>query len=213
MGGHDLCRVDFAKVLLKTFARLAFADKGGGLALRCAPDRSGSRMTSDTGRCPGTTISRIRSAARPGSPPWVASSHGRTSRMFVRCFVSTNAFSSGSPVQRVARTSHREDLVALPGSHPGDHPVGIVTLRTGSRLIVELNRVEAFTSGIHFRTIVSARLSAFSQGRLFYTEACFSGSIMLSGKLRVFGAWAKRRKILTIRLRCARRGEACGSTD
>lgn len=173
-----------AKVFIYVFARLGFAPTGGGLFLSLRPSRSLDQATPEM-----HLISSVFSFNRPlEQQAWFASRSGAVT------------WDNLQPLARLPRPGQlllkrivkgkllwmkyqpSETLHEISGNHSHDFPVAEVRLPVGARVVIDLGRLEAFTEGVRLRTIFSARLSAFLQRRLFFTEVSGPGSILLSGR-------------------------------
>lgn len=172
------------KVFFYVFARLAFAPNGGGIFLTLEPKGCMLRAKPEF-----RSLSNNFTVRRPlGSDAWYVSRGGVVSwdrpepisflprpgsLLFARIFTGKFFWMAYRPSDTMSEIS---------GNHPNTFPVAEVRLPLGSRVVIDLARLEGFTEGIRMRTIFSARLSAFLQRRMLFTEISGPGSILISGR-------------------------------
>lgn len=172
------------KVFLYVFARLSFAPLGGGLFLSLAPPGQRDRPIARHELVSENSAFKIPL----DGVTWYAHCFG------VVTWDNRQRFSlfpkpGRMLLKRILRGKFTwmkyvpsETLSDISGHQSHNFPVARVTLPEGARLMVDLGRLEAFTAGVKIRTIFSARLAAFLQRRLFFTEVSGPGSILISGR-------------------------------
>ncbi|WP_310621506.1 hypothetical protein [Flexibacterium corallicola] len=171
------------KFYLYIFARLVFAPGGGGLYLNmehmdgavsppvCAPLSSEKRTIKI--ELKGETWY----AARRSAINW--DDHQRVSWIFRPSQLFFSRLLARKLSWYVYEGTDPEEVIL--GRHGHDFDVAKITLPEGAGFIFQPSRLEAFSDGIHFRRLFSARLTAFLQRRLVYAEASGPGTLILSG--------------------------------
>ncbi|MEY8800181.1 hypothetical protein AB9K35_07685 [Leisingera sp. XS_AS12] len=170
------------KIYLSLFARFAFTRTGGGLHLSIAPEGGSKAVHPDF-----SSLSKGGSVSIPiNSDTWYVARSGVISWSKLHSLSRWPA--PGRLMLRRALNGKlawmkydSSDTEVLTGTHDIRFPIGEIEIPPGARIVIDIARLEAFTSGVRFRTIFSARLAAVLRQRLIYTEAYGEGRILVSG--------------------------------